>query len=514
MQTIIEREYKFLAEEPTAVRSIDDWLRSVGIQIVEQSGVTQRDTYYDSPHRDLIRHRVALRLRETDRGSKLYFKGPPEMEDGLCSRQELEVPWLGEVSRPSKLPDSIRNEVEPFAFSRDLAPLAELSTQRQRYLLRGQGTSDAPAELVVDRVSVPGGAGGESTFMEVELELPPDETSPWDHIARRMRTELPLRPSPRSKLEHALALMGVEIGPAPVWDRPSARMPMRLAAVRVLARHFSEAQQQEAGTRLGTDNRALHKMRVAYRRLQAAGRAFERLFPPNLLTPMLETLRQSRRVMGPVRDIDVLFDWIEGSQTSLPSYATGGLSEVRERLTLLRAQRREEMLLWLTAPQRLRGCEMFEGLLEALEKSDYGRLRVRDVAPGYILDATRRALKRADAVARDDRPENVHGLRIALKRLRYTSEEFVHIYGGLNKVRKQLVHIQDSLGAYCDAENATKLFIDLGAGVRLSAEGQAALHAMIGLQFSRRDEALADFHKSWDHFSSKKLRRELIRALV
>ncbi len=85
----IEREVK-LRIPCNSLDRIRDLLEKKGFSVVvEQREV---DIYYSHPCRDFMDTDEALRLRVTDGGIRLTYKGPRKMRDGVKERVELEAP--------------------------------------------------------------------------------------------------------------------------------------------------------------------------------------------------------------------------------------------------------------------------------------------------------------------------------------------------------------------------------------------------------------------------------------
>jgi len=72
-----------------SLQSLRARLASLGIR--PATNLTERDTYFNSPTRDFGRTDEALRIRSTDEGTSLTYKGPKIGLAGVKAREELIV---------------------------------------------------------------------------------------------------------------------------------------------------------------------------------------------------------------------------------------------------------------------------------------------------------------------------------------------------------------------------------------------------------------------------------------
>jgi len=92
--------------------------------------------------------------------------------------------------------------------------------------------------------------------------------------------------------------------------------PVKDSAAKILCSRFEEMTSHEEGTVEGTDIEALHDMRVASRRVQAALKIFRSLFPKKKYKAEYAEIRGLIRSLGEVRDYDVFIDKLEGMKKS------------------------------------------------------------------------------------------------------------------------------------------------------------------------------------------------------
>jgi CHAD domain-containing protein len=192
----------------------------------------------------------------------------------------------------------------------------------------------------------------------------------------------------------------------------------------------------------------IHDTRVWSRRLQEV---FRVLFPKPRVgksRKLIRTLRQVRRALGNCRNIDVTIDLIQDRlNTSTDSFAHEPWNLIRDYLLEKRARQiaraheeltRHDIMQFVTRTQHLLQVDGLEKEPEALLKQ-----------------SLEEALTDWNEVLRDvqetPQPEQIHGLRIAGKRLRYRTELLADLGHTSVKPRiKSLKRLQDELGNWHD----------------------------------------------------------------
>ncbi len=303
---------------------------------------------------------------------------------------------------------------------------------------------------------------------------------------------------------------------------------MAQAGRKVWLFQFDEMLRHEEGTRLGEDIEALHDMRVATRRMRAAFDIFDQAFKPKALRPHLEGLRATGRRLGRVRDLDVFIEKAERYLETLPEESGQGLNLLLETWKGQREEARAKMVAYLDS---LRYQQFKERFFDFLTSPGRGEQpppvghpvpnRVFEVAP--VLIYSRLAAVRAYGPWLDNASiEQLHGLRIEFKKLRYAVEFFRDVLGEeARDVINDLKLMQDHLGDLNDAQVATQLlgdFLaswddkqkDLPINERQSPE---ALVAYLVDRHAERYRLLATFHETWGYFNRDEFRSNLARAI-
>jgi CHAD domain-containing protein len=403
-------------------------------------------TYHDTPDGRFARTGVALRRR---------------VENGL-SIWEVELPEApGEVAfsepgGPTEPPPLVADLLRGLLRERELVEVANLQTRRSVEDASEDGKVHDEVEVLEDRRVV--------ERFDVEGE-PKD---PGLRVVQRQG---------RSK------------APGKQSALPHLQMMIR--------RQYEEILAHDPGTRLGSDPEALHKMRVAVRRL----RAFLRVARPILDRAWTDELRAELkwvgRALGAVRDHDVLMIHVRGQAETLPSTDVAALGLIVEAIERQRETSREEMLEALSSPRYL---ELLGRVELAGETPHWNgkRRSVRKLAAKEFMKLER-AIKALDPAPSDT---ELHRLRVRGKRARYAGELAEAAVG--KKARRfvdRAKNVQDVLGEHQDAVVADERVRELALS---RSNPQLALVAgrLVERQRRRMLRARADAPKAL-----KKLRR-------
>ncbi len=208
----LEVELKLHAETDAPLQALARIERLGLAELGPARVVDEVDRYLDAPGGPLAAVRWACRLRTREGRTLVSLKGPAQHPagDGLHRRPELEGPAGAGLDPGAWPPSEARDLLTRLAGS---GPLAERFTLRQRRTERDVLVAGRRiGTLSLDRVAVTGADGTEAgSFRAVELELAGSDSDPAP-IFESLRAHPGLVPDPQTKLERALALLGVEGG--------------------------------------------------------------------------------------------------------------------------------------------------------------------------------------------------------------------------------------------------------------------------------------------------------------
>lgn len=260
----------------------------------------------------------------------------------------------------------------------------------------------------------------------------------------------------------------------------------------------------------------IHQMRIAMRRMRVALRLFERFLPAGTRSELNQELRWFAGALGSVRDLDVyaenLADYARAAGLRPEALAGYALALGRAR------DRAREGLRGVLAGDRLRALTAaLETLVSGPTPAALRRwqsFRIDDGAPPCLRDAQRRVLKRGRRIDRTAAPEELHALRIAVKRFRYELELFAKIYRRLGAPAKAAKRLQDVLGEFqdaCTAVERLQVWLDSGMLEGSATESEAVRQLLEG-QRARGAAVLDRLDDEWHAFEKRVARRTIIRA--
>lgn len=484
----------------------DDFAMPSMIGIADVARVTAPDdqhldaTYYDTAGLRLTTGRMTLRRRSGGNDAGWHLKRPSGGE-----RSELQVPAKGKQRTP---PPEITTQVRALTRGEPLRPIARVRTHRvEQGLQNAAGTTIAlVADDTVDTESLIG-AGVVQRWRELEVELvdgSPDDLTRIDTALR----DAGARPSASpSKLSRALG----PDHPAPS-TAPAPRSAGRRAVVDYVAAQRDAVVGYDPEVRLG-DAEAVHKMRVATRRLRSTLRTFAPLLDASEgdLDRLHDEIKWLTGLLGEVRDGDVMSERLADLLAAEPPELVVG--PVPARIAQLLSARtegaRRRLVAGLDSQRYITLLNDLDALLAAVSGS--GRVAKRE-----LRRLAHRAVRRADrrlAAAEDageSRDERLHEARKAYKRARYAAELATPVAGPAAATFADLItDLQDVLGAHQDAIVTADLLRDYG--MRAFADGENAF--TYGLLHARQAEhgraALAALGGVRRRASRRKVRRWL-----
>jgi CHAD domain-containing protein len=251
-----------------------------------------------------------------------------------------------------------------------------------------------------------------------------------------------------------------------------------------LRHQLHEIERHDPGTRLGRDPESLHDMRVGVRRMRALLRAGKKLVATDT-AELDERLKQLGRVLGEVRDLDVLLARLETEASELPGE---GAHHGRSLLAAMRTERssaRARLLGALRSDQYLALLEDTARAIETLEPSG------ADTTLDKLADKAFARLDRAVHMLPDDPTDDeLHRVRKVGKRARYAAE-----LAGRNEFVRQAKKLQDVLGEQQDAVVAAQQLRRLAAAA--TPEQALAAGRLVEREEQRRAEARRTWQTTW-----------------
>lgn len=449
----VEREMKFRLPDEADPASLREAVESAGFRLEPSGTVEHADRYLDTEDWVLYRAGVALRLRSEEGGVRLEVKTLGSEREGTLTRQEwTQDPPSGDPPWSTLPPGPVQALLQPLGGMSVIERLTVRATVRnERECFRWMSGDALVGSLTVDHVSIPPAA-----FREVELELANGRTGALGEVRSAVEERLGIRPAVETKMVAALTARGERL-PKPEEMRHTLSPADRLLDVahKTFARHFSRMLWNEPGTRLGVDPEYLHDMRVAVRRLRTSLEVLAEGFPEAVCDEFETDLRWIGGRLGRVRDLDVMADRVRDMSVEAAPFERPALHVFAQSLAIRRTRRRMRLLERLDSPRYREFVTKARGWIDAGPPAGVivpdGVMAAYTAAPRI----TGRWMKEmSDAFERAYRTmefEDLHALRIAAKKARYSHEYFADLEGPSALRRaKRLAALQDFLGRHLD----------------------------------------------------------------
>jgi CHAD domain-containing protein len=433
LRTINEREDKYDVDS--------DWVLPQLTELVPDGGRFDQEmrkldnTYFDTPGAGLRLFGITLRRRVGGSETGWQLKVP-----NGTARTELQS-----GSRAKTLPPALAKGVEGLLAGENLDAVAAMVTTRTAYQLRN-ADGELVLEIADDQVES-GPPDGESmlhSWREVEVELGPAGKKKDLKRARKLLQDAGASPSTsRTKLDRALAPASPDGQPAAV---ESGTIGELVAAY--LAAQCDVLASNDVGFRTGTP--AVHKTRVAARRLRSTLRVFDDAINTAAAEELNDELVWYADLLGQVRDQDILSNRLTKEIADLPPEQVRGSveAEIKEHL----AAEREEAVKRLDEGMRtshydhllqlLRGWRTAPPLTDAAGEKNTAAVK-------YVEKAKRKADQRLRKA--DDDIEQLHRARKATKRARYAAELVEPADGEMKAIARDAEELQTVLGEHQDA---------------------------------------------------------------
>lgn len=451
--------------------------------------------YHDTADLRLARSRATLRQRTGGRDAGWHLKLPAS-GDG---RQEIALA-LRDGAVPAQLAALVRSRTR----GAELGPVARVLTTRSvQQLLDSEGR--VLAEVADDRVTSQqlGDTVVARTWREVEVELVDGSLALLDSVHRTL-IGAGLTPSRSpSKLAQALA----DRMPAPAQAGQGDAGGVVLAHLR---EQVDELVARDPAVRRDEPD-AVHKMRVATRRLRSALRTFRPLLDRAVTDPLRDELTHLAGALGAARDTEVLRDRLLAAIDAEPVELV--LGPVRQRvLDELGGRYRQAHAAVVAELDGARYLALLEAL-DALVQAPPLTARATRPAGPELRRLVRRTWERLAAaheaaVAVPTTAEHdhlLHEVRKAAKQVRYAGEAVAPRLGRrARRFAAAAEQVQEVLGEYQDAVVARDVLRQLGVAAHLAGENGFTFGRLHGLQDLRQADALRRLAPAWEQLSKRR----------
>ena len=504
LRSSLELERKYDVDLDAAVPDLDDL---PGVAGSDEREHLLEATYYDTDELVLRSAGITLRHRTGGTDAGWHLKLPAGR-----AREEVTVD-----AGPGDVPEPLAALVRSRVRSRRLRPVAVLATRRTaRRLLGPDGTP--LAELADDRVvGRPLPTGAELSWREWEVELLEGDEDLLLAVQERLLPAGAAPASSASKLGRVLPRPAPADGAAPWWAaRTGHSQATAGSAVQAhLAEQVAELVSRDPSTRRDVPD-ALHKMRVATRRLRSALATFRPLLEEEQTDPLRDELRWLAAVLGDARDAEVMHARLLGLIAAEPDELV--LGKVRERVDAVMTRR--HAAAHATVRAELDGERYLRLLdeLDALVAAPPFRPDARRDAEQVLRRLVRRTWRRLDramtaaerAPLGPEKDELLHEVRKDAKRSRYAAEAVLPVFGGpARRYAQGIAELQESLGDFQDGVVTRVVLLELGALGGRAGENSFTFGRLHALEQVRAEAAVDRWPQARAAVSRRRLRRWL-----
>jgi len=222
---------------------------------------------------------------------------------------------------------------------------------------------------------------------------------------------------------------------------------------------FRNLQKCEADIRYKDDSESLHKYRISLRNIRVLLGDIRGIYPAEIVAAFKDEFDWLGDITSEVRDLDVYLLNKIAYEAVLPKGRKQGLQPFFNYVMELRSYRRGELIKAFNSKRYANLINNWRSTIKSLSDVDAPLanskfMPIKEVASVTILRRFRNARRRAKSLENNMNIDQLHGLRIAGKKLRYLMEMFESLYvsRGAMPLVKRLRRFQDQVGDYLDLQ--------------------------------------------------------------
>ena len=496
-----ELEAKFDATEDFEMPALN------GVSILDVSSVRLTATYWDTPDRALLRWGHTMRHRHASDGSEngwtLKLGSLSPSDPVALDRQEVDVP-----GSPQHPPSDLRDLVTGLVRGEPVMAVATVETDRHRMVIADQRSDEHVAvEVSDDRVSSTVGGRLGATFRQIEVEA---LTSGSGALMRAVAEHLVDAGATATTTSKLAKVLGERPDPEISVPRVGRNTTIGTVVRAAIGSGVRELIGNDPGIRLGADPEAVHKGRVATRRLRSNLKSLEPLLVASRVAWLRSELSWAGTLLGAVRDLDVLISRVEEAGGQLPEVDRVAVDAIIDGL---REDRRLRHLELADALGSARYLHLVDRLIEAAASPPFTassdpKAPARPPLRRLVRKAWRRTVRAVERLG--DKPSDVelHEIRKRAKRARYASELASGVFGKeAARFARGLEALQDVLGEVQDTVVAEQRLRE--GSIRLAGSSAFSAGTLACIERRERRRARKRWPEVWKTARSKRRRRWL-----
>jgi triphosphatase len=448
----IELKLRIAPEDAATLRAHPNFASALGEPVSE----TLVSVYFDSNELLLRDHGLTLRVRHVGDERIQTIKSA---EHGIFERSEWEQPIESDQPNLALAADTPLGPLLTDDIRNALKPVFETRIERTTYRLNG-GDTDIAVAFDEGRIVA---TDASCSVSEIELELKRGEPAELFKLARTIGDIVPAQLDVKSKSERGFDLVEKASTAAEKAYEPELSAGASAGrAFTLIARACLRQLLANEGAAKKRNAEALHQMRIALRRLRAAISLFSTVVTDPRVEAIKAELRWLGRELGPARDLD--------------SFLIEALRPLRKQqanepglVSISRMFARERLKSYRRAQEAVESARFRSLVLDTSEWIETGPWSTSDdpltvgrravpieTLAAEQLSRRRKKIRRRGAEIGELSPEQLHQLRIQIKKTRYATEFFASVYRGkraakrCEKFRSALKQLQNCLGGFND----------------------------------------------------------------
>jgi CHAD domain-containing protein len=308
---------------------------------------------------------------------------------------------------------------------------------------------------------------------------------------------------------------------AKVAKTPKEEPPgLRELVLTYIGAQVGELRERELGARIESPD-AVHRMRVASRRLRSTLATFGPLFAGSQVKDLRAELRWLGTMLGPVRDVEVMRAHLQATVTTLPAQGdpAEALAGLGRELAGRHAEAQENLIQALDSPRYALLLDAFATFVTEPPWADPAHSedrQQRHTLEALVARACARVDRAADAADAaqtvkanaggfDVAGPELHEVRKTAKRARYAAEVAIPSAGSPARLlARRMEELQEVLGRHQDSLMARGVLQDLAG--RMPENQAFALGLLTGVERAGDESVLAEYQLALAAASSDEVR--------
>jgi CHAD domain-containing protein len=313
-------------------------------------------------------------------------------------------------------------------------------------------------------------------------------------------------------------LSAAGLTPGAYSSKPSVRLdpgePIHNSALKLLMATFRVMQANEPWLSKDLDTEFLHDYRVAIRRTRSVLAQLKGIFPSADTERFKNEFRQLAKRTNDLRDQDVYLLAAPSLKAMLPPPLQPGLDTFLDDLRAAHKNELGKLRRYLRSRHHAELLHSWEAFLTEPQQCspddppDASR-PTASLAVDTIRKAWKKVLRHGRNISTEATDEELHGLRLDCKKLRYLLEFFVSLFPEkvIGPVIGHLKQLQDNLGVFVDLSVQQEYLYGYLSEKKqhpdYDALSRASIGGLITALYHEREHVRKRFHATFSHFDSE-----------